>query len=188
MRSFIALEFDEKTKRQLKLIQNKVKEESLKGSWVYSDNFHLTLKFLGEIDHFKANEIIEKLDYISQLYEPITLNFNDLGYFKGKSDLRVVWVGINGEMDILESIYQKVEDDLYSLGFKKGNNKFKPHITLGRRIVLREPFKQLKMSIKTYLDYGFQLNKITLMKSEQVMKKRVYTPIKSNNLKKIYHS
>lgn len=187
MRSFIALEFEDELKENLINIQNKVRDNSIKGTWTHKDNFHITLKFLGEIDENLIIEIDEAVEKIYKNYSPIKLTLSSLGYFKGERDLRVLWIGIKGELDKLNALYEEIENGMYSLGFEKENRAFKPHITLGRRVVLNKDFSKIKDIISEDLNYDFTLKKITLMKSEEIMKKRVYTPIKTYNFKKIDH-
>lgn len=187
MRSFIALEFEDELKKNLVNIQNKIKENSLKGTWTHEDNFHLTLKFLGEIDENSTIDIDKVLEKTCKNHSPINLTFSDLGYFKGERDLRVLWLGTKGDLDKVNALYEEIENEMYYLGFQKENRAFKPHITLGRRVVLNKDFSKIKDIISEDLNYDFTLKKITLMKSEEIMKKRVYTPIKTYNLKKIDH-
>ncbi|SHI11847.1 RNA 2',3'-cyclic phosphodiesterase [Sporanaerobacter acetigenes] len=187
MRSFIALEFEDELKENLVNIQNKIKENSLKGTWTHEDNFHLTLKFLGEIDENSTIDIDKVLEKTCKNHSPINLTFSDLGYFKGERDLRVLWLGTKGDLDKVNALYEEIENEMYYLGFQKENRAFKPHITLGRRVVLNKDFSKIKDIISEDLNYDFTLKKITLMKSEEIMKKRVYTPIKTYNLKKIDH-
>lgn len=188
MRSFISLEFDEELKDKLINIQSEIRKESLRGTWVSRDNFHLTLKFLGEIEEEMVKDIGKIIEKTSSKFSPIDLKFNELGCFKGERDIRVLWLGTEGDLSALDELYEEIEDGMYDIGFKKENRDFKPHITLGRRVILKKNFYEFKKEVNKYLEYGFTLNKITLMKSEEVMKKRIYTPIKSYNLIKKYHS
>lgn len=181
MRSFIALEFDNDLKRKLYSIQENLKKEIIKGSWVSYDNFHLTLKFLGNIDRETVVDIDKVLKNISENYNGIQLSLYKLGYFKGNKNIRVLWVGTKGDIKLLDSLNKDLENQMESLNFKKETRPFKPHITIARRVVFKENFHHIKEEI----DYDFVLNKITLMKSEDIMGKRIYTPLKSYNLQKI---
>lgn len=187
MRCFISLNFDDCTIEKLNGIQQKVKNRSYKGTWVWKENFHLTLKFLGEVESNNINEISNILKEISQRYEPFKLNFNKLGYFKGKEDLKVIWVGLDGEIGILNSINNSIENKLETLGFSREKRKFLPHITLGRRVVFENSINVIDEISKKDVEYSFMVNKIFLMKSDQVMNKRVYTPIEFYNFEKKDH-
>ena len=82
MRSFIALEFDEKLKDKLSNIQSNIKEEAIKGSWVPYDNFHLTLKFLGNIKLEGMPKIDKSIKNICTKFNPIHLTLDRLGFLK----------------------------------------------------------------------------------------------------------
>ena len=50
MRTFIAIEFDNETKKNITQLQNKIKNDCKKGNFTVKDNLHLTMHFLGEIE------------------------------------------------------------------------------------------------------------------------------------------
>jgi 2'-5' RNA ligase len=184
MRAFVALDFDEKLKRRLYDIGSIVKSNASRGVWVKKENFHLTLKFLGEIDEMQVESIGNLLESISSSHSAISLKLDDLGFFnKRKDEYGVIWLGIGGDIDILNEIYDIVEDDMESLGFRKERRPFRPHITLGRRVVLNKPFIQIQQLADKSLNYNFLLDKLVLMRSEEIMGKRIYTPVKSYRLK-----
>ncbi len=183
VRTFIALDFDDDLKKVLSNIQNKIKINSFKGSWVNNENFHLTLKFLGEIDEKQGEIIGNILKSISEKNFAISLRLDELGYFnKRKDQYGVIWVGIKGEIDKLNKIYDIIEEDMEPLGFKKEKRPFRPHITLGRRIILDRNMDQEQFLKDIKIDYKFLLDKLVLMRSEKIMGKREYISIKSYKL------
>lgn len=184
MRSFIALEFNKKLKDKLFSIQNSIKKEAIKGSLVFYNNFHLTLKFLGDIKLDDEKEIEKILKKISTEFNPIHLTLDGLGFFKGNKNIRVLWLGIRGDTKSLSNIHRRLEDEMVKIGFKRDKRSFKPHITLARRIVLKKDFNEVKDKLNKEKDYDFTLGKINLMKSEEIMGKRMYIPLKSYRLKK----
>ncbi len=185
MRAFVGLEFDENLKSKLKYIQENIKQYSKKGNWIHEDNFHMTLKFLGEINNEYVNNIESIIENVSCKYSPVKLNLNKLGYFNNKNgELRVLWLGISGEVEKLTQIYNYIDEELSKLGIDKEKREFNPHITLGRRVILNKPFYEVNNLLEENLEYNFVLKNISLFKSKKIMKKRVYTPIKSNSFKK----
>jgi 2'-5' RNA ligase len=185
MRCFIALEFDENLIEKLSVIQGTLRSNFNKGNWVRKENYHLTVKFLGEIEQEQVNNIERLLENISlECYCP-SLSLGNIGYFnKRENYYGVVWVGLEGEVDKLKIIYNQMEEEMYKLGFEKEKRKFFPHITLGRRIsITNMEFCDIININNKNFEYNFQLNKISLMKSEEIMGRRVYTSIKSYKLK-----
>lgn len=183
MRAFIGFDFPIQLKSQLTSIQELLKKNTEKGSWVSSDNFHLTLKFLGEIDETQVDSIAAILNQLSLKHSPITVNLHSLGYFNKKNnEYGVMWLGLDGQIERINSIYIELEQEMDHIGFKKETRKFNPHITLGRRIKTHLDFSKLKGIVEPYLNIEFTLDNLVLMKSQAIMGSRVYTPIKSYKL------
>lgn len=184
MRTFIGFDFCNELKNELLNVQNILKANSDKGSWVNSSNFHMTLKFLGEIDDSKVDYIDNILKEIALKSSPISINLKNLGYFDRRdNEYRVVWVGFGGEIDKLNLTYDILENMMYEIGFTKETRSFNPHITLGRRVQTKANFNILKQMIEPKLGKEYILDNLVLMKSEAIMKNRIYTPIISYNLK-----
>ncbi|EOD01665.1 RNA 2',3'-cyclic phosphodiesterase [Caldisalinibacter kiritimatiensis] len=183
MRTFIALKFNRQLKNKLGEIQKELKKSSIKGRWVYIDNFHLTLKFLGEIHPAQVKKIESCLRFIANRNEKVNLSLTNLGIFPGKRDFRVVWLGVKGETNKLNNIHREVESYLNDIGFRRDNRQFRPHITLGRNIFLNKNFNEVKKQVGAFTNYNFTLDTIELMKSELIDGKRIYTPLVSFNLK-----
>lgn len=184
MRTFIGFDFCNELKNELLNIQNILKANSDKGSWVNSSNFHMTLKFLGEIDDSKVDYIDNILKEIALKSSPISINLKNLGYFDRRdNEYRVVWVGFGGEIDKLNLTYDILGNMMYEIGFTKETRSFNPHITLGRRVQTKANFNILKQMIEPKLGKEYILDNLVLMKSEAIMKNRIYTPIISYNLK-----
>ena len=104
MRTFIAIELPETIKEYLKEIQKEL--TGIKASFV--KDFHLTLKFLGEVSEDKIEKIEEKLKEVN--FEPFKVTLSNTGVFPSESYIRVVWVGLEPEDKIIE-IQKKVNEE-----------------------------------------------------------------------------
>ena len=82
----------------------------------------------------------------------------------------------------LNEIYDIIEENMQTFGFNKEKRKFIPHITIGRRIRTNKAFDEIKEIIDEKLRFDFLLDNLILIKSEEIMKKRVYIPIKPYKL------
>lgn len=182
MKTFIALELNNEVKVKLGDIQNILKQYSLKGNYVCNDNFHITLKYLGETSQSQCENIIKILNKVSYDFKMINLEFNKLSSFKKEEILRVVWVGLNGETHKLNVLNKTIENKIDKLGYKKEKRKYKPHITLGRNIEFSKSLEDLNKLLFLKLKYMFNAQYICLMKSELIDGKRVYTHIKKFRL------
>jgi len=135
MRLFIAIELEEKLKQELKRVQDLLKEKAGPGlSFSNPEQFHLTIKFLGEVADHKTAAIIEKMPLISKNVPPFVLQLSSIGCFQAKNLPRVIWAGIKeaGEGRTLQTLWEHCEKELSVLSLKPENRSFSPHITLAR--------------------------------------------------------
>ncbi len=184
MRTFVAFEFDFHLKARIALIQHKLRKSSINGRWTHADNFHLTLKFLGDTSIEQCEKIEEQLTSILGSFNTIKLSLDEIGYFPGDTEIRVLWVGLKGDIEALQELNNRIEDSMVKLGYKRERRKFNPHITLGRNIVLKENFNILKEKLVEDCEYSFMLSKVSFIESQLLDGKRIYTPLKSYSLRK----
>ncbi len=133
LRLFVACELPAEALAALTQVQSELRERGAgRLRWVRPEGIHLTLKFLGAVSPEKAQQVIEAL--ATAITEPFTLNlrFDRLGSFGGRLRLRVLWVGLAGDVGALASLAATVEKALGPLGFPRENRPFAPHLTLAR--------------------------------------------------------
>ncbi len=130
----------------LKSHHTKIKKDLsgiLYGSWVKPENFHITYKFIGNVEESKIAQIKDALsDLFTQKFE-VDLVVKGLGVFSDK----VLYFKIM-ENQKLKEINRLVEENLYKIGFKKEIKLFIPHITIVRIKELKQ--NQLFEKIKKY--------------------------------------
>jgi 2'-5' RNA ligase len=132
IRSFIAIDFPEETRKELEDIQKKLKQYGAGVRWVKPRSIHLTLKFLGTIDASQVEDIARAVAQGIRDQSPITLRPAGLGAFPGLRKPRVIWIGMEGEVQRLTGIQARVENALEPLGFVREKRGFRPHLTIGR--------------------------------------------------------
>lgn len=97
--------------------------------WVPPANMHLTLRFVGEVDHGRADDIDAALAGISARGFPLTLE--GIGVFESGRRVHALWVGVERN-PALEHLRAKVESALVRAGCEPERRKFSPHVTLAR--------------------------------------------------------
>ncbi|MCX7920485.1 MAG: RNA 2',3'-cyclic phosphodiesterase [Clostridia bacterium] len=183
MRCFIGVDFSRELKNQIASLQSKLRTISASGRWKYIDNFHLTLKFLDEID-LKQKSVIEKeLQDLCAITPSFTLKVAHLGNFPGKDDYRVLWLSLGGELDSLRSLQRNIDTRLKSVGFSIEKRQYVPHITIGQNLVFGQAFEEIKKLAEEIIFSDILVDRIFLFKSEQAANKRVYTPISEFGLR-----
>ncbi len=97
--------------------------------WVPEDNYHLTLRFIGPVEHWRAQEVDEALAGIRA--RPFDLSLAGLGTFERQGRVQALWVGA-ARTDALSALQAKVENALCRSGFEPERRRFAPHVTLAR--------------------------------------------------------
>jgi RNA 2',3'-cyclic 3'-phosphodiesterase len=97
---------------------------------VERENIHLTLKFLGDVSTTRLGEVKSSLSRLS--FPSFTAEIKGAGAFPNLNHMNVIWVGVSEGWSQVEQIYEQVEKLLSSLGFKRENRPFSPHITIAR--------------------------------------------------------
>ena len=97
---------------------------------------HFTLKFLGEVDPDRVDEIETAIERAvdSAAVGPFDCTVEGLGVFPSLEYISVVWAGVrNGEGAAeLSRLHAALETELAALGFEAESHAFAPHVTLAR--------------------------------------------------------
>lgn len=184
MRAFIGIDFDNSVKKSIKNMQSVLREYTISGRWKYVDNFHLTVKFLGEIDLKQAAIVSRELKEICKSYKQFELSLQDLGYFPGRGCFRVLWLGLSGNVQLLEQLYKEVDKRLALVGFNSENKRFTPHVTIAQDVKTEKNFEELKEFLNEGQFPIINVDKLILFRSEQIGNKRIYSPVNEYKLKK----
>jgi 2'-5' RNA ligase len=131
------------------------------------ENYHLTLKFLGEVAELSMPEINKNLRRAADSCPIFNLSVDGLGFFPSKIRPRVIWLGLRGELEKAEFLGERVDAYLVSSGFEE-EKKHRFHLTLGRIRTDTNINELLKiaepMASKNKL-IPFKVDRIQLMKS-----------------------
>ncbi len=162
MRLFIAIDLNKRVKDYLYDLQRKI---SIPGANLsFSSGFHITLKFLGEVNENRLDLLKKRLRNIE--FTPFTIRTSGVGFFRKKSQIRVVWAGIEPKEEI-EILQKRIEKTLFEMGFEK-DKKFHPHITIARvkRLKKNEDFienlkniekRQIPVFVDSFVLFSSQL-------------------------------
>ena len=133
MRTFIAVDLADEVKASISSFLQKIKRTAPGGiRWANPTDFHVTLKFLGEIDETAAGEIGATVRKIAAETPVFSLTAAGTGSFPPHSRRpRVLWIGLE-ESAPLKSLQGRLEDALVPLGFAREERPFHPHLTAAR--------------------------------------------------------
>lgn len=128
--------------------------------WVSPNLYHLTLKFLGEVEEDMVYRIDDKLKEISKNHTKFSLKLATLGKFPIYGDkVSVIWIGIENTRE-LDCLAREVMDSFYNLGDSK---PFSPHITIARNKNSSYSFNLEVVNLKFNDD--FEVKEIALFQS-----------------------
>lgn len=123
-RLFAALPLPPEIRTRLTLLQG-----GLPGArWTRPENFHITLRFIGEVDARTADDVASALDAVQAA--PFDVVLKGCGVF-GKDKPRSLWVGVAPNPD-LNRLAAKIERACQTIGLPPDGRKFAPHVTLAR--------------------------------------------------------
>lgn len=151
MRAFIAIPIPQDIKEVAADVRSSLEKTGADVKWVEQDNYHITMKFLGEIDQQIANNINAHLNTICENYRSFVLKVRGIGFFPNANQPRVIWLGINGELEKANLLGERIDTYLTEEGFEP-ERKRSFHLTLGR---IRS-----KKGQKELLDEANKLNKL----------------------------
>jgi len=101
--------------------------------WLEPDQWHLTLRFVGEVDGGLFRDILDTLGEVKA--EPFALTLKGLGFFPLRGTPETIWVGVE-KSDGLVLLRGRVEGALAKAGLARDSRKFSPHVAIAR---LRQP-------------------------------------------------
>ena len=125
IRLFVGLELPEEMRQRLAFLGS-----GLPGArWVDPGNYHLTMRFIGEVDGGRFEDIHAALTRIKA--PALDLTLEGISTF-GKADApHTLWVGVQRNAT-LAALHAKVDRALVTAGLEPESRKFQPHVTLAR--------------------------------------------------------
>jgi RNA 2',3'-cyclic 3'-phosphodiesterase len=97
--------------------------------WVPPENYHVTLRFIGELPGWRAEEVDHAL---AGLRAPgFELQLSGVGTFAKGGKVNALWVGVERN-PALDHLQAKVETALQRAGIESERRRFNPHVTLAR--------------------------------------------------------
>lgn len=108
------------------------------GSWgsllkvVPPENYHITLKFLGNCDDDLARRIESAFGGLHVGSGEIAFTLRGLGTFPNIKRANVLWCGLETDREAVRALYGEIERFASAFGFEEERRDFVPHLTLAR--------------------------------------------------------
>jgi 2'-5' RNA ligase len=172
MRLFIGIEIPRSVKNELAKARDMVREQSLGGRFVPTENMHVTLHFIGESND--AASAVAAMHESVRGIRPFTLKTGKYGFF-GSGNEKTCFISVEGDLQELNALYESLESALADRGFRREFKKYRPHITMGRAV--KHDSAALGELSKLAPELSFTADSIVLFESERVNGQMVYTPM-----------
>lgn len=174
MRLFLAIDFPESVKDQIYQTILEMKRQYPDGAYTCRENLHLTLVFIGETK--RLNDVKKVMSQVNNA--AFNLSFSGVGSFRRQGG-DIFWLGVLPCPPLI-ALYENLSEKLKAEGFDIETRPYSPHLTLGRKISLPGGFDGLRSP-----DVSCFIDRFSLMKSERIDGKLVYTELFSRALNRV---
>jgi 2'-5' RNA ligase len=180
-RTFVAIAIPEPLGRKLVRLQSELTPEVAGARWALSLPFHATLAFLGDVRSRDLNEVCQVVAASAESLTPIELNVEGLGAFPSSTKPRVIWAGLAGhDLSPLYDLRDAVVSGLTRVGYRPDEQRFHPHVTLGRIRSDRRAARDLTELVERYRSWSggsFTFAEVTTFSSTLGPSGPIYAPL-----------
>jgi 2'-5' RNA ligase len=134
LRLFIAIPIPEPVRDEIIRVQQELQPlvPRAVARWARSNQFHLTLRFLGAVPADGVEDLKKSVGAVCQNARPLSLRAEGVGFFPNPRSPRVIWMGINDRAGQLADLQRQIETAVGPFSPEPGERNFTGHVTLGR--------------------------------------------------------
>jgi 2'-5' RNA ligase len=151
--------------------------------WTLPEQIHLTLNFLGPIETARIPEIESALTAACHGHCQHKLRAMGLGCFPNRDRPQIIWAGLAGNSQPLQSLKKSLDAHLLAIGCVGEDRPFHPHMTIGRASRLDSAGRRQvagALSGENDRDFGeWQVGSVELMQSVLSPQGAVYGSLQS---------
>lgn len=175
MRLFFAVELPEELQAALgKLNPN---DASRDFRWADPSLMHVTLAFLGQQPDERLDLLRSVGTQAAAISRPGSLRLGQAGSFGPRKAPRVLWIGLDGDLDALQALHANLNAGLKLAGFDVEDRAYSPHITLARRRESAQGGPPPNWPPMHSLNNHFTMDGLTLFESRLSPRGPTYSPL-----------
>lgn len=131
MNHFFALEVSEEARQVICQSGEEWRGLGVTAKWSAAADYHVTLKFLGDVEKAEQRHLKEAAEPIAAAMLPFFVSPQPFGAFPNVAYPSVLWAGVanNPELDRLRI---RLDRAMAGLGFRTDHRRYKPHVTVAR--------------------------------------------------------
>lgn len=178
MRTFFCLPVDPMLAERLAGLSREARARiSTRASWVPRDNFHVTVRFLGEIDPMLTVDLESACAEVARKIPAFDLSIDRTGAFPTADRARVLWAGGDAP-EPFRALTQRLEGSLERLGFGRSRPETLAHITLARLKGRADPGIAATIGALSEIPrWTLRADRLVLMESRLTPRGAEYTPL-----------
>ena len=132
IRAFIAIAVEPALAAEVKKVQQRLSSPGGLVRWINPEHLHLTLHFLGNVAVGRLDDLVTALRRACARAAPFHLALEGAGCFPNTNSPRVVWIGIQGDLEPLRKLQDQIAQETKNFGDHGAERAFQPHLTIGR--------------------------------------------------------
>jgi 2'-5' RNA ligase len=178
LRTFIGVDLGKSIRDRAVALQETLARTGTDVKWVESENLHVTLLFLGEVDNREIPSVCRVVAEQTERHPAFTMSIQSVGCFPNPRRPRILWIGVGQGTQELCGLHDSLEPPLLELGcYRREERQYTPHITLGR---VKSERSSALLATALAKQAGWQggeveVGEILVMSSELTSKGPVYT-------------
>ena len=185
VRTFVAVLLDEGIRERISQVQERATKLASGVKWVPPANYHVTLKFLGDVRRDRLSRVQSAIDEVVRDLPAFDMKIGGMGVFPTPRRPRVIWIGIEEGREQLVELAKAVEDRLVAAGYEKEEKPFRSHITIGRVREGNKPVPGLVEGLEEIDSSGLGVQRVAsvaVMQSVLQSGGPIYTPLSEHKL------
>lgn len=132
VRAFVVIPVPAPVRHALKGMQANFRDAGIRATWVPPENFHVTLRFLGNITYPQIDQLDETLSQTLAHCSAVRFSLEGAGVFPNLKRPSAVWAGLNTLGGDPDGVYTAADIAATSIGSTPEKRPFQPHVTLFR--------------------------------------------------------
>jgi RNA 2',3'-cyclic 3'-phosphodiesterase len=134
MRLFFAVLLPDEMITAVQTAQDQIKARAGESDirWTQPEQFHYTLKFLGEQAAPKARAAVEVAQVVAARTAPFTLTLAGAGAFPSSDRPSTLWIGASDGAEEMSRLAAELDKGLVGQGMPREKRAMKAHLTLAR--------------------------------------------------------
>lgn len=131
MRLFVAINLPDALREEIHAAVAPLREDGVPARWAAASDYHVTMKFIGEVRPDDRDPMEEMLRRCVSGYRPVEVALEEVGAFPSLRRPSVIWLGVTPTPQ-LRALKHDLEHAYARLGIERETRAFRPHVTLGR--------------------------------------------------------